>query len=104
MSTCMRVSQIIARPKGPEILLTAVDLAIRSARADIELHCNEVNHPTDGRWWDSAAGLFDGTCENDIEFRQMRDASLQLLDDLELVEHHPHNRAWVRFKEVQVTH
>jgi hypothetical protein len=104
MSTCMRVSQLITRPKGPEILLAAVDLAVRSARADIELHCIEINHPTDGHWWASDQGLFDGPCENDIEFRQMRDQSLQLLDDLELVERHHQHPAWVRFKEVTVTH
>jgi len=96
MSTCMEASRILARKDGPHIVLKAVALAIQACRCDIETECTAVQDG-DVRWWDTASGLFDGNCDNDIEFRQMRTEAVLFLDQLDQIEHHPEHHAWVRF-------
>jgi len=98
MSTCMECSQLLARPAGPQIILNAVAIAIEASRADIETECVQIIE-RDHTWWDTASGLFDGNCENDIEFRAMRDRAVKFLDDMGQIEHHPDHPAWIRFTQ-----
>jgi hypothetical protein len=98
VSICLRLSHIIGQPNGIHILSNALAIAERCARCEIETSCTRVEHPTDGDYWDTSTGLFEGPCENDVEFRQMRDQELQLLKDLGMVEVHPKRAHWVRFK------
>jgi hypothetical protein len=96
MSTCMEASQLIARPDGPRLITTAVRLALDAARADIETECTLI---VDGetRYWDTDSGLFSGSCDNDIEFRQMRQESVQFLYDMGQIARHPEHHGWVHF-------
>jgi len=87
VSICLRLSHIIGQPNGIHILSNALAIAERCARCEIETSCTRVEHPTDGDYWDTSTGLFEGPCENDVEFRQMRDQELQ-----------PKRAHWVRFK------
>jgi hypothetical protein len=96
MSTCMEASQLIARPDGPRLITTAVRLALDAARADIETECVLI---MDGgtRYWDVDSGLFSGSCDNDLEFRQMRQESVQFLDDMGHLARHPEHPNWITF-------
>lgn len=96
MSTCMQCSQIIARPNGPKLLLSAVAIAVRACRSDIETECAEV-HDLGHRWWDTEGGLFVGGGENDLEFLQMRRDAVEFLDGMDQLIRHPDQPAWVRF-------
>jgi len=99
MSLCLRLSHIIGLPNGLHILAGAMRIAERSVRCEIETSCTRVDHPTDGQYWDTSSGLFDGPCENDLEFRKMRDEELQFLKDLGIVDQHPKHPHWIRFKD-----
>jgi hypothetical protein len=97
MSTCMQASQLLAQPNGPALILESMALAIQGCRRDIELECQEVKDEDGGTWWDTAGGLFTGTCDNDLEFMQMRERSLAFLNATHAIERHPIHSAWVRF-------
>jgi hypothetical protein len=96
MSTCMEASQLIARPEGPRLITLAVRMAIESARSCVECECTSIVDG-DATWWDTEAGLFTGSCDNDLEFRQIREQSVQFLADMDQIARHPDHPAWVRF-------
>lgn len=96
MSTCLDVSLLLSRPNGPVLVMQGMRMAIESCRCDIESECTQ--HLTEDHiWWDTASGLFDGPCENDLEFRQMRADCVQFLDDMGQITRHPDHPTWVAF-------
>jgi hypothetical protein len=92
----MEASQLIARPDGPRLITTAVHIALEAARADVETECTQIKDG-DATWWDTTSGIFSGSCDNDIEFRAMRERSVQFLDDMGHIARHPEHTSWVRF-------
>jgi hypothetical protein len=96
MSTCMEASQLITRPGGLGLITQAVRLAIESCRSCIECECTQIREPGVA-WWDTQSGLFNGSCDNDLEFRQMREESVRFLDDMGQITRHPEHPGWIQF-------
>lgn len=93
------LSQLLARDRGVEMLTEAVQMAVQSARTDIECECTEAFD--DGvRWWNTEAGLFVGSAgDNDIEFLHMRARAIEFLEWMHAIVRHPEHPAWIRFIE-----
>lgn len=91
------LAQLLARDRGVEMITIALQLAVQGARRDIELECLDA-HENGVRWWNTRAGFFSGSMSaDDIEFVQMRERSVEFLQWMGAIVHHPEHPGWIRF-------
>jgi hypothetical protein len=97
MSDCLETAQVLARRDGPRLIMQAITLGIRACRCDVETECVQVTDEAGLIWWDTSKGMFDGPCDNDLEFRAMRDEAIRFLDDFGQFVRHPVHSHLIRF-------